>query len=73
MIQDFRLGYRTLGKLNAEKSNAMLLAELVRRQTENLLQFIGPGRLSIHQLFVVLSMRSVTAYPLRLRTARNRR
>ena len=43
LIQDFRLGYRTLGKLNAEKSNAVLWPTWLGGKTEDLLKFIGPG------------------------------
>jgi homoserine O-acetyltransferase/O-succinyltransferase len=43
-IHDFRLGYRTLGKLNADKSNAVLWPTWLGGKTENLLQFIGPEK-----------------------------
>jgi len=44
VLHDFRIGYRTLGKLNAQKSNAVLWPTLLGGRTEDLLQFIGPGR-----------------------------
>lgn len=43
VIHDFRLGYRTLGNLNAEKSNAILWPTWLGGQSENLLQFVGPA------------------------------
>ncbi len=43
VLHDFRLGYRTLGKLNDAKSNAVLWPTWLRGRTEDLLQFVGPG------------------------------
>jgi homoserine O-acetyltransferase/O-succinyltransferase len=55
VIHDFRLGYRTLGKLNAEKSNAILWPTWLGGTSEQLLQFIGPGKvLDSGKYFVVL-------------------
>ena len=54
-IHEFRLGYRTLGKLNAEKSNAVLWPTWLGGDTETLLQFVGPGKvLDSGKYFVVL-------------------
>jgi homoserine O-acetyltransferase len=54
-IQDFRLGYRTLGKLNAEKSNAILWPSWLGGKSADLLQFVGPGRVvDTTSYFVVL-------------------
>src|SRR5438876_12251806 len=39
VIRDFRLGYRTLGKLNAEKSNAILWPSWLGGKSQDLLQF----------------------------------
>lgn len=44
VIHDFRLGYRTLGKLSADKSNAVLWPTWLGGKSEDLLQFIGPGK-----------------------------
>lgn len=56
VIQDFRLGYRTLGKLNAEKSNAILWPTWLGGKSEDLLQFIGPGRVvDSSKYFVILA------------------
>lgn len=55
VIQDFRLGYRTLGKLNAEKSNAVLWPTWLGGKSEDLLQFAGPGKVvDTNQYFVIL-------------------
>ncbi len=44
VIHDFRLGYRTLGRLNAARSNAVLWPTWLGGKSEDLLQFIGPGK-----------------------------
>src|SRR5438445_11887307 len=44
VIQDFRLGYRTMGKLNAQKSNAILWPTWLGGKSQDLLQFLGPGK-----------------------------
>ena len=57
VIHDFRLGYRTLGKLNAEKSNAILFPTWLGGKSEDLLQFGGSSPssyLDTKQFFVVL-------------------
>jgi homoserine O-acetyltransferase/O-succinyltransferase len=54
-IQDFRLGYRTLGKLNADKSNAVLWPTWLGGKTGDLLKFIGPGNVvDTNSYFVIL-------------------
>jgi homoserine O-acetyltransferase len=54
-IREFRLGYRTLGRLNAEKSNAVLWPTWLGGKTEDLLRFVGPGRVvDSGKYFVVL-------------------
>jgi homoserine O-acetyltransferase/O-succinyltransferase len=42
VIHDFRLGYRTLGQLNAAKSNAILWPTWLGGKSQDLLKFIGP-------------------------------
>src|SRR6201981_824093 len=42
VIRDFRLGYRTLGKLNAEKSNAILWPSWLGGKTQDLVQVLRP-------------------------------
>jgi homoserine O-acetyltransferase len=55
VIQDFRLGYRTLGKLNAQKSNAILWPTWLGGKSQDLLQFLGPGKvIDTRNYFVVL-------------------
>ena len=55
VIQDFRLGYRTLGKLNAQKSNAILWPTWLGGKSQDLLQFLGPGKVvDTSAYFVVL-------------------
>lgn len=55
IIHDFRIGYRVLGKLNAEKSNVVLWPSWLGGTTENLLQFVGPGKVvDTANYFVVL-------------------
>ena len=55
IIQELRLGYRTLGKLNAEKSNAILWPTWLGGKSEDLLQFVGPGKVvDSGRYFVVL-------------------
>ncbi|HXY24451.1 MAG TPA: alpha/beta fold hydrolase [Candidatus Acidoferrum sp.] len=55
MIRDFRLGYRALGKLDAEKSNAVLWPTWLGGKSEDLLQFVGPGKVvDTNQYFVIL-------------------
>jgi homoserine O-acetyltransferase/O-succinyltransferase len=55
VIDDLRLGYRTLGNLNAQKSNAILWPTWLGGKSENLLQFLGPGKVvDTTSYFVVL-------------------
>jgi len=55
VISDFRLGYRTLGRLNSARSNGILWPSWLGGTTENLLQFIGPGKVvDTTNYFVVL-------------------
>jgi len=43
VIRGFRLGYRTVGTLNAEKSNAVLWIPWLGGRSEDLLQYVGPA------------------------------
>ena len=55
VLHDFRLGYRTVGKLNAERSNAVLWPTWLGGKSEDLLEFIGPVNVvDTNSYFVVL-------------------
>src|SRR5260370_23750674 len=54
VIQDFRLGYRTLGKLNAQKSNAILWPTWLGGKSQDLLQFLGTGKVVDTSLYFVI-------------------
>jgi homoserine O-acetyltransferase len=55
VIHDFRLGYRSLGKLNAEKSNAVLFPTWLGGKSEDILQYASPSSyLDTNKFFVVL-------------------
>jgi homoserine O-acetyltransferase/O-succinyltransferase len=43
VIRNFRLGYRTAGNLNAEKSNAILWPSWLGGKSEDLAQYAGPN------------------------------
>jgi len=45
VIRDCRLGYRTFGQLNDDKSNAVLFPTWFGGRTQNLVELIGPGKL----------------------------
>ncbi len=54
-IHDFRLGYRILGKLNANKSNAVLWPTWLGGRTQDLLTFVGPANVvDTNKYFVIL-------------------
>src|SRR5436305_8488520 len=55
VIHDFRLGYRTLGKLNAEKSNAILWPSWLGGRSQDLLPSVGPDKwVDSTRYFVIL-------------------
>jgi len=55
VLHEFRLGYRTLGKLNSSKSNAVLWPTWIGGKSQDLLPFIGPGNVvDTNNYFVVL-------------------
>jgi len=54
VIRDFRLGFRTMGTLNAAKSNAVLFPTWLGGQSADLLQYAKPGNwLDSSKYFVV--------------------
>ncbi len=55
VMHDFRIGYRTLGKLNPGKTNAVLWPTWLGGRSEDLLEFIGPGKVvDSSKYFVIL-------------------
>ncbi|HKW32771.1 MAG TPA: hypothetical protein VJN92_07185 [Candidatus Acidoferrum sp.] len=55
VIHDFRIGYRAFGKLNAEKFNAILWPSWLGGRSQDLVQFIGPGKVvDSTRYFVIL-------------------
>lgn len=55
VVHEFRLGYRTLGKLNSGKSNAVLWPTWIGGKSQDLLPFVGPGNVvDTNKYFVVL-------------------
>lgn len=55
VIRGLRLGYRTLGKLNADKSNAVLWPTWLDGRTGDQLSYVGPGRwVDSSKYFVIL-------------------
>jgi homoserine O-acetyltransferase len=56
VIRDCRIGYRTFGKLNAGKSNAILFPTWFSGTTEQLRAHIGPGRLVDSEKYYVVAV-----------------
>jgi homoserine O-acetyltransferase len=55
VIHDLRLRYRTFGKLNADKSNAILWPTWLGGRTEDLLHYVGAGKvIDDREYFVIL-------------------
>lgn len=55
ILHDFHIGYRTLGKLNADKTNAVLWPTWLGGRSQDLLEFVGPGKVvDTGKYFVVL-------------------
>lgn len=55
VIHEFSMGYRTMGKLNSSRSNAVLWPTWIGGQSLDLLPFIGPGNvIDTNNYFVVL-------------------
>jgi len=55
VIRNFRIGYRTLGNLNADHSNAVLWPTWLGGKTEDLLPFVAPNNVvDTNKYFVIL-------------------
>jgi homoserine O-acetyltransferase len=55
VIHDFRIGYRTLGTLNAGRSNAILWPTWLGARSEDMLPFVGAGNVvDTGRYFVIL-------------------
>ena len=59
VLHDFRIGYRTLGKLNEDKSNAVLWPTWLGGKTDDLLQFIGPEKVVDSSKYFVILVDSI--------------
>lgn len=58
-IRNFRLGYRTLGNLNADRSNAILWPTWLGGKTEDLLPFVGPENVADTGKYFVILVESI--------------
>lgn len=58
VIQDCTLGYRTLGTLNAEKSNIIVFPTWYSGSTQDLVDFgyIGPGKIADTDRYFVIAI-----------------
>jgi homoserine O-acetyltransferase len=56
VIQDCRIGYRLFGKLNSEKSNAIVFPTWAGGTTDQLKSNIGPGRLVDSDKYFVIAV-----------------
>lgn len=54
VIEHLKLGYRTLGKLNPQKSNAILFPTWFAGTTKDQLQYVGPGTLADPSKYYVI-------------------
>jgi homoserine O-acetyltransferase len=55
-IRDCRLGYRTFGTLNAQKSNAVLFPTWFGGTTKDLVALVGPGKLIDSTTYFVITV-----------------
>src|SRR5215510_5258364 len=56
VIRDCRIGYRTFGKLNADKSNVIIFPTWAGGTTEQLQSNIGPGKLLNSEKYFVIAV-----------------
>jgi homoserine O-acetyltransferase len=55
-IRDCRIGYRTFGQLNDDKSNAVLFPTWFGGRTQDLVALVGPGKLVDSSKYYVVTM-----------------
>jgi len=58
-IRDLHLGYRTMGQLNADKSNAILWPTWLGGKTEDLIRYAGPGNVVDTKRYFVIFVDSL--------------
>ena len=56
VIRDCRIGYRTFGHLNADKSNVVVFATWFRGTTKDLIDLFGPGKLVDTSKYYVIAV-----------------
>lgn len=54
VIKDCKIGYRTLGTLNADKSNVIVIPTWASGRSEQLLASVGPGKLADSSKYYVI-------------------
>jgi homoserine O-acetyltransferase/O-succinyltransferase len=59
VIRDLRIGYRTLGNLDASRTNAILWPTWLGGRTENLLPLVGPGNVADTGKYYVILIESI--------------
>ena len=59
VIRNFRIGYRTLGSLNAERSNAIIWPTWLGGKTEDLLPFAAPANVVDTDKYFVILVESI--------------
>jgi homoserine acetyltransferase len=71
ILRDCRIGYRTFGRLNEDRNNAVLFLTWFNGKSQQLIQDVGRDKmLDPGQYFVVLIDALGTAFPVPHRTAR---
>lgn len=56
VIRECRIGYRTFGKLNSDRSNAIVLPTWAGGTTEQLKSSVGPGKLVDSERYFVIAI-----------------
>src|SRR5574338_926583 len=56
VIRQCRIGYRTFGKLNSDKSNVVVVPTWAGGTTEQLVSSFGPGRLVDNSQYFVVAI-----------------